>query len=263
MDLQNIIYLIAYIIIYSFFGWLLESVYKTIYCRKPVNSGFLIGPLCPIYGFGAAIMYLCLNNLKGNIIAIFFAGMILLSVWEYIAGLLLEKLFKTKYWDYSNNFLNFQGRICLKNSIIWGMLGVGFTELVHPLISGVIQNIPLDILIHVEIVAVILIIVDAIVSVIRITDTNAIIDKFMDITDTIKLKMEELKTLTGKANEKSRESINKLIEELKQKQESLKESAIRRTARIRLAFPSMKSEKISKLLNKKIDISDILKNDKK
>ena len=260
MDLRVIIYLVAYIIIYSFLGWVLESVYKSIYCKRLVNSGFLIGPLCPIYGFGAAIMYLCLNGLKENIVLLFFVSMILLSVWEYVAGLIMEKVFKTKYWDYSNNFLNFQGRICLKNSIFWGILGVGFTEFAHPIISNVVKQIPVEILINAEIAAVLVIIVDIIVSSIKIIDTNDMIDKLMDISDTIKEKMDELKNLTGKANEKSRESINKLIDELKQKQESIKDAAMRKTARIRLAFPSMKSEKISKLLSKKIDI---LKSDKK
>ena len=259
MNLQDIIYLISYIIIYSCIGWVLESVYKTIYSKKLVNSGFLLGPLCPIYGFGAAIMYLCLYHLKGNIIAVFITGMIVLSIWEYIAGLVLEKLFKTKYWDYSNNKFNFQGRICLKNSVMWGILGVLFTEVVHPIISQGVSSIPTDILIYAEIIIVILIFIDIVISVLRTTGTNLIIDKFMDITDAIKIKMDEVKKLTGKANEKSRESANKLIEELKQKQASLKEIAIRRTERLRLAFPSMKSEKISRLLNK---INDI-KKDKK
>ena len=259
MDI-NVIHLIAYIIVYSFLGWILESVYKTIYCRRFVNSGFLVGTFCPIYGFGAAIMYLFLDNFKDNIVLLFFAGMIILSLWEYIVGILLEKLFKTKYWDYSNNFINFQGRICLKNSLIWGILGVIFTKVTQPYISELITKIPNDIIIPLETAIVVLVIIDAIYSTIKVNNINIGMDKLSEITDTIKQKMDELKTLKGKANEKSRESVKQLIEELKQKQETMKVAVLKKTERLRLAFPSMKSEKFTKLLSKKIDI---LKNDKK
>lgn len=263
MDSEQIIYLIAYIIIYSFFGWILESVYKSIYNKQLVNSGFLIGPICPIYGFGAAIMYLFLDQFKNNIFILFIAGVIILSMWEYIVGVILEKLFKTKYWDYSSCKFNIHGRICLRTSIIWGILGVIFTLILHPIITEFVKELPIEMLIHLEIFLVIVIIIDALVSVNKVTNINIRIDKLVDVTDAIKAKMDELKLLTGKANEKSRESISLIIEELKQKQDSLKASVIKKTTRLRLAFPSMKLEKISKLLNKKIDILEILKNDKK
>ena len=114
MDTESILHIITYLIIYSFLGWVLESVSKTISQRKWVNSGFLKGPLCPIYGFGAIIMVLCLSFLKENIVILFIAAFIVLSVWEYIVGFFLEKVFKTKYWDYSNIKFNIHGRVCLK-----------------------------------------------------------------------------------------------------------------------------------------------------
>ena len=59
MNAEHMLYFILYIIIYSFLGWVLESVSKTIAQKKLVNSGFFNGPFCPIYGFGAIIMILC------------------------------------------------------------------------------------------------------------------------------------------------------------------------------------------------------------
>jgi len=263
MVLNNGIYIIAYMIIYSFAGWILESVYKTIYTKRPVNSGFLMGPLCPIYGIGAIIMYLFLNGFKDNVFLLFIVGMIVLSIWEYLAGLILEKLFKTKYWDYSANKFNFKGRICLKNSIIWGLLGVIFIRILHPITQDIIEKIPQDIIFYIEIIIVILIIIDIVISTVKITKINVGVDKLVEITENLKEKMDELKSLTGKANEKSRESVKLLIEELKQKQESIKNNISKKTQRLRLAFPSMRLEKLSKFLNKKIDILEILKNDKK
>ena len=88
--------IILYIIIYSFLGWCLESIYKTIILKKPVNSGFLYGPFCPMYGIGAIIMIL-LGNLSNSIIGIFLIAFIVFSVWEYIVAVILEKLYKTRY----------------------------------------------------------------------------------------------------------------------------------------------------------------------
>lgn len=106
-----IIKILAYFIIYSFFGWVMESALKTYIQKKPVNSGFLYGPFCPIYGFGAIIMFLFLDNFRSNPILLFIISFIILSVWEYAVGWLLEKIFHTKYWDYTENRFNIKGRV--------------------------------------------------------------------------------------------------------------------------------------------------------
>lgn len=130
MDSSEIIYkLLSYFIIYSFVGWILESVYKSIVQKKIVNSGFLYGLYCPIYGFGALIMMLFLEGFKQNLILVFLIAFVVLSIWEYMVGCYLERVFKTKYWDYSNNKFNIKGRVCLLNSIFWGGLGVVFVRI--------------------------------------------------------------------------------------------------------------------------------------
>ena len=114
--MNEIVFLGAYFLVYAFIGWCLESVYKSVLQKKIINSGFLHGPICPIYGYGAMIMYLSLKDVTNNIFVLFFFGLIVLSVFEYIVGLFLEIVFKTKYWDYSNRKFNIQGRVCLLNS---------------------------------------------------------------------------------------------------------------------------------------------------
>ena len=156
IDSIQILRLLLYFIIYSFFGWVLESIFKSILQRKIVNSGFLYGPICPIYGFGAIIMLLFLNKFKYNLVLLFLAGFIVLSVWEYIVGALLEKKFNTKYWDYSNNFLNIKGRVCLMNSIFWGILGVIFTLYIHPSVERCVLHISNKTLIYADIILVII-----------------------------------------------------------------------------------------------------------
>ena len=109
--------IIIYFITYSFLGWVMESIFRSISERKIINTGFLKGPFCPIYGVGAIIMLLFLKRFADNLAVLFTISVVVLTIWEYLVGVLLEKLFHTKYWDYSKNKFNFQGRICLTNSI--------------------------------------------------------------------------------------------------------------------------------------------------
>ena len=91
---------------------MLESTYRSLIERKVINSGFLHGPYCPIYGFGAVIMFLFLDGFENNIVLLFLMGFLVLTAWEYVVGVLLEKIYHTKYWDYSHSFCNIQGRVC-------------------------------------------------------------------------------------------------------------------------------------------------------
>ena len=114
---QLLFEILTYFIVYSFLGWVMESVFRSIIEKKIINTGFLRGPFCPIYGIGAIIMLIFLERFQDKPILLFFIAITLLTAWEYIVGVILEKLFNTKYWDYSNHKFNFQGRICLTNSI--------------------------------------------------------------------------------------------------------------------------------------------------
>lgn len=264
MQTEYILHFVIYLILYSFLGWILESVAKTIEQRKFINSGFLNGPFCPIYGFGAIIMILCLSFLKDNIILLFIAAFFLLSTWEYIVGILLEKIFKTKYWDYSHLKFNFQGRVCLKNSIYWGILGVVFIKLVHPFIENHVLLISTNILLYIDIIITIAILIDTVVSVINVVNFESMTKKLNEMTDSIKDKAQELKVLTDKAKLKTEEfeksnieSIEKVIKELRISQTKLKIRMYRQATRLRNAFPSMKSDTITQFLNQKIDLKKL------
>ena len=103
---NQILQLCIFFILYSFLGWVMESIIRTVCEKRIVNTGFLYGPFCPIYGIGALIMFLFLERFKNNIFLLFFTSFIILSAWEYIVGWMLEKIFRTKYWDYSDHKCN-------------------------------------------------------------------------------------------------------------------------------------------------------------
>lgn len=243
---MKIIYFIDYFLIYSFLGWLLESVYKTIYAKKFVNSGFLFGPACPIYGIGAIIMYVFLSGYNNNPLHVFVIGFVVLSIWEYIVAWALEKVFNEKYWDYSNNKFNIDGRVCLLNSIFWGVLGVVFIYAIQPFVQDKIIMIDNWILIVLTIVSLILMIADFITSVIKLNSINKKFNDIKEIRNEIKNKLLELKELTN-AKVNLKEPIQLMIDDLKEQETKLKEKLFKQTERIRKAFPTMKSEKFKQI----------------
>lgn len=127
---------LMYLIIYSFVGWCCECVYCSVRQKKIVNRGFLNGPFCPIYGFGALLVIYFLNGLPQSIVVIFVGGMIVTSALEYGTSLLMEKLFDTTWWDYSDQQFNLHGRICLLNSTLFGLMCVVIMFDVHPVVRS-------------------------------------------------------------------------------------------------------------------------------
>lgn len=252
--MEKIIELITYFIIYSFMGWVIESVFKTILQKEFINSGFLHGPFCPIYGIGALIMFLFLQDYKGNPILIFCLGFVVLSVWEYMVGVFLEKVFKTKYWDYSQNKYNLQGRVCLLNSIFWGALGVVFINYIHPFTQEILGKIEIKYIIILDIILIIYLITDTVISSIKVMNINSKLEKIEEINKKIKEKLEELKQLTENIDKKeATEKLQQVLEELKQKREQSKEKLYVYVAKLKKAFPTISSENITKILNEKVE----------
>lgn len=127
--------------IYCFFGWLFESAVVSVQQRKPVNRGFLKGPLLPIYGFGATIMLHVSLPLLGWPAAVYAAGLVTATAFEYVVGVLMESLFKVRYWDYSDHKFQFQGRICLDSSIAWGFLSLLLAYVLHQPVARFITGL--------------------------------------------------------------------------------------------------------------------------
>ncbi len=154
---------IIYFFIYSFMGWLLEVIYAMYVERHFVNRGFLFGPICPIYGCGALLLIISLGKVKGNKLLKFFVAVISFSAFEYIVSYILEVMFNQRWWDYSNDILNLQGRISLLYSLLWGILGILFTEKIHPIISGKVEKISLLIPKAVQIIIIICLVIGIII----------------------------------------------------------------------------------------------------
>lgn len=123
--------------VYSFLGWLFESTYVSIVHKKVVNRGFMSGPFCTIYGFGALIVYLLLYPVEESVLYLFLGGCLLTTALEYLTGVIMELLFHTNWWDYSNKKIQFQGKICLSSSLAWGSFSVLLFKIIHPFVNFV------------------------------------------------------------------------------------------------------------------------------
>ena len=134
--------LVFYFIMYSFLGWCVEVAYAYKNQKKFVNRGFLHGPLCPIYGTCILSIVISLDIFKSNLLILLLFATILTSFIEYFTGFLLEKIFKRKYWDYSDDPLNLHGRICLPFSLLWGLTSVAVVRIIHPMIVYLVDSLP-------------------------------------------------------------------------------------------------------------------------
>lgn len=124
---------VIYFFLFSVIGWICESIWCSIGTRKIVNRGFLKGPYCPIYGFGGLVISLTAEPLKGHIWLVYIIALISTSAIEYFSGWLLETLFHKKWWDYSMRKFNIKGRVCMRNSLLFGCMGIICVYIVNPL----------------------------------------------------------------------------------------------------------------------------------
>jgi uncharacterized membrane protein len=132
------------IFIYSFLGWCAEVVFAA--CRRGVfvNRGFLNGPVCPIYGFGVALVLWLLEPVENNFWLLFLGSMVLTTALEFFIGFIMECFFHDKWWDYSKNPFNIKGYVCLEFSLIWGFACVLVVDVLHPMIQKLIDAIPVN-----------------------------------------------------------------------------------------------------------------------
>jgi uncharacterized membrane protein len=140
---------ILFFALYSFIGWVLETIFASLSQRKFINRGFLIGPFTPIYGFGAIIIilftdwdFISTQNTFIILVSNLISSTLLVTALELITGYILGKIFHSKWWDYSDNYLNLSGYICLKYSMLWGLLAFLLIEIVHPVLEQFIHIVP-------------------------------------------------------------------------------------------------------------------------
>lgn len=196
MNLLQIEYFFLLFWIYSFAGWFIESVDSLLFNKKFVNRGFLLGPYCPIYGIGVVFITLFLSKYEGDIMVIFSLSAILCGTLEYLTSYLMEKLFKARWWDYSNMKFNINGRICLETLVLFAIAGVFIIHISNPLLEKGLALLP-EIAIHIIAITLFLIFfVDCIISLKVMSSVRSIkisvVNQIKDNTEEISTKVKEI-----------------------------------------------------------------------
>ncbi len=197
---------------YCFFGWCFESAYVSIKTRRLTNRGFMRGPFLPLYGSGAIMMLVVSMPFRENLVLTFLAGCVGATVLEYVTGVVMEALFKVRYWDYSNQKFQFQGRICLKSTLAWGGLTILMTSVVHAYVERVVLSVPGQILTAVTFLLTAWIFADFALS----------FKAAMDLRDVL-VKLEEAKAELGRLQKRMDVIVALTADDLEQKVKEYKE----------------------------------------
>jgi uncharacterized membrane protein len=225
------------IFIYSFLGWIGEVLYAYYKRGHFVNRGFLYGPFCPIYGVCITAIVTMLKPLEGNIWMLFLCSIGITTVVEYITSVILEKIFDSKWWDYSKNKFNVKGRICLSFSLLWGLAGLVMYMIVNPRVLRLIYMMPQRWAIFISYIVVLIFFVDIVMTVISLAGLRKYVVKFQELA----LKA---KGLTGSR-------LDRIIK-MKEFLEAYGEFELKlkfNQRRLLKSFPDFKKDRFLKLIN--------------
>lgn len=203
---------------YCFVGWCFESTYVSIKDRKLTNRGFIRGPFLPLYGCGGIVMLVVSMPFLDNVFLVYISGCVGATALEYATGVIMEALFKVRYWDYSKNKFNFQGHVCLSSSIAWGFLTVLQAYVLHVSVARVVLAIPSQVLTVVTVVLTVGIGVDFVLSFKAAIDLRNLLMKMGRAKKELVQIQKRLETIITSAEESlgnRRNAIAGSLEELK------------------------------------------------
>jgi uncharacterized membrane protein len=239
----SLVYLIYYFLFYSFIGWIIDTLYAFYETKVLVNRGILYGPFCPIYAVTAITFIFLLQPLSFNPFLIFMGAFIITSLIEYFTGLILELIFKTKWWDYSHKKFNLHGRISLKISLYWALLGLFFFYFIHPQVITFTNNIISTSSFYLSYLIFLYFTIDFIFTLKSLVTLKIIYSKFNNLKKKYQYNLGELKE-----KHLSKIDFDTIKERFDKKQDQLYNNFQNRYQRFITAFPNTK--KIIKRLKK-------------
>lgn len=217
-----------YFIIIAICGWLMEVTLQLVQKHKFADRGFLIGPYCPIYGCGALLITLFLTKLEEYPLALFSVTILVCGVLEYFTSYIMEKIFHARWWDYSENKFNINGRVCLETIIPFGILGLALIYIVNPFIFDNLARIPESTLNIIAIIIAVIFAIDNLVSFKVISNVRSATKKFdeenpKDNTEEISQKVKEFLKNKSILNRRLVNAFPKLTATLKEHSKKIKQ----------------------------------------
>lgn len=233
--------------IYSFIGWVVETILVSAQTKRLVNRGFLIGPYLPIYGTGGILLTITLDKVKENLCLVFILSLLICTILEYFTSYIMEKLLKARWWDYSEKPLNINGRVCMQSSLLFGLAGIICLIIVNPVLLRYIHALSDTALIITCLVLIVPFVIDICISYMVAKDfRKTVIDSTLDYTEALSDKVRNM--ILEKIKERHdniKDKYEQITLDLKQKYNE-KPILYRRLVN---SFPNLKIIKIE--LNKK------------
>ncbi len=271
-------YIMAWIFfIYALIGWFVEVIYYAGLEGRFINRGFLNGPLCPVYGIGVFIVTSLLQPMRENIILLFFASVLLTSTLELIVGFILDKLFKQRWWDYTDEPMNVGGYICLRFSLMWGIGCLIIVNIIHPIILKGINLIPEVLGYILLLIFIVAIMFDTVYTIMKIKKFSKGISQLDEIIRNVRMisdkigatvadgtlaiiekgelrerldKIKDVQEHMKEKNDKHLEDLSKKLSELKKAQKESIQKFTKEHSRLLSAFPTLNSVKYKESIDK-------------
>lgn len=181
-----------YFLIYAGLGWIMEVICQWITEKKWINRGFLLGPICPIYGYGVLGMIFLIGKDTTDFLEVFLKAIFICSILEYFTSYIMEKLFQARWWDYSEKKFNINGRVCLETMLPFGILGSLIIYIVHPNIVKLVSLIPKNVQLILATILFVLFLIDNLISFnVMSKIKNEITKQAVDNTELVKKKVME------------------------------------------------------------------------
>lgn len=247
--------LFLFFLLYSFAGWIMETVYCSIRERRLVARGFLYGPLCPIYGVGVLMMILFFEPFMKYPVVFYIVAVVVMSAWEYFVSWFLETTTHIKYWDYSMIRFNLHGRICLRVCLVWGVLSYLMLYFVHPSVEMVMRSLPMTTRWIVTGVFCVVLVVDTAITIRQLALIAKLMTKLEQVGSELHLQLAlgkaELSGLLDSAKDNftdrlaavAPEGVGEAAEQIRAKYNELLQAAARQSSRLRKRYKNMTSTK--------------------
>lgn len=225
--LEKVIIFFLIFVIYAFLGWVCEVINSLIREKKIINRGFMIGPYCPIYGVGIILISILLEKYHDDVIATYVFSILICGLLEYFTSYFMEKIFKVRWWDYSDRKCNINGRVCLENLLVFGLAGCYIVYISNPLIIKFLLKVPFPVLLVMSIIIASGMMVDFVISAniilnLKELDRNAKKDYTEEISKKVKKIIKSKLVLHRRMlreypNIRKKINLDKIIEEIKKK----------------------------------------------
>ena len=202
--LDKFLYLFLSFMLYSFLGYIIEITNCSIREKKLIlNRGFFLGPYLPIYGISCLLMEFLILRYKNDLFTVFVMSAFISTTLEYVTSYILEKIFKARWWDYSDHKFNIEGRVCLFNAFLFGVGGIAFVYLLHPFVTYIIELLPLAVFRIISIILLVIFLTDVIITITTLCQVKISTLKFkskdvtMELTQIIRNELKSRKVKTN------------------------------------------------------------------